>query len=516
MAAETASRRALLRILEGQQRAEAALRVSQETLQLTLDAAQIGYWDLDLITHAATRSLRHDLIFGYTELLENWRYETFLLHVHPEDRERVDLLFQSGVAAKSEWDFECRIFRVDGLQRWIWGHGKIFSNSTGDAVKMLGMVLDITARKQLEEALVDREKEFRSLAESMPQIVWATRADGWNIYFNQQWVDYTGLSLEESHGQGWNKPFHPDDLKRAWDAWQNAVHNRGSYAMECRLRRVDGIYRWWLIRGVPALDEGGNIVKWFGTCTDIEDIKLNEAKLREKNIELERFTYMISHDLKSPLVTIGTFLNYLEQDLAKSDVDLVAKDMHYIAKAAEKMGRMLTELFEFTRVGRVRQKLVFAQWRDVVDEALGMVAGVIASRNVHVDIDDARVLLHGERERLVQIWQNLLDNAAKFGGDQADLRVHIGVEGQGTATIFFVCDNGIGIDPRYHEKIFLLFERLDTSAPGTGLGLALVKRVVEFYGGTIKVESRGLGFGACFRFTLPKAFENAEAKGDDT
>ena len=131
------------------------------------------------------------------------------------------------------------------------------------------------------EALSTSEKEFRSLAESMPQIVWITRADGWNIYFNQQWVDYTGLTLEESYGHGWNKPFHPDDQQRAWDAWQNAVTNNGTYSLECRLRAADGTYRWWLVRGVPVVNEKGEITKWFGTCTDIEEFKRVEAQLRQ-------------------------------------------------------------------------------------------------------------------------------------------------------------------------------------------------------------------------------------------
>ena len=124
------------------------------------------------------------------------------------------------------------------------------------------------------------ETDFRLLAEAMPQIVWITRADGWNIYFNRQWTEYTGLTLEESYGHGWNKPFHPDDRQRAWDAWQNAVMNNATYSLECRLRRADGSYRWWLIRGVPISDENGKILKWFGTCTDIEDIKQSEEALR--------------------------------------------------------------------------------------------------------------------------------------------------------------------------------------------------------------------------------------------
>jgi len=139
--------------------------------------------------------------------------------------------------------------------------------------------VNITERRQAAIGLRASLEEFRTLAEAMPQIVWITRPGGENVYFNQQWMDYTGLTLEESLGHGWNKPFHPEDRQRAWDAWQHATATRGTYALECRLRRTDGVYRWWLIRGIPHRDASGTILKWFGTFTDIQDLKMIEEAL---------------------------------------------------------------------------------------------------------------------------------------------------------------------------------------------------------------------------------------------
>jgi PAS domain S-box-containing protein len=261
-------------------RAQAALKDSEQRLTLALDSARMGMWDLDLLTDTTVRSLRHDQIFGYSSLVPAWGATIFMTHVVPEDREVAKRAFERAFASDN-FDMECRILWPDKSIHWISAKGRVNRNRKGDPVRMMGTVLDISEQKRAEEALQRSEREFRELAESMPQIVWATTADGLNIYFNQQWVDYTGLTLEESYGEGWITPFHPDDRQRAWDAWQRATRHRDTYSLECRLRRADGVYQWWLIRGVPLLSANGEISKWFGTCTDIEQIKSAEQKLTE-------------------------------------------------------------------------------------------------------------------------------------------------------------------------------------------------------------------------------------------
>jgi PAS domain S-box-containing protein len=234
------------------------------------------------------------------------------------------------------------------------------------------------------------------------------------------------------------------------------------------------------------------------------------ADLEKKTAELERFIYMISHDLKSPLVTISTFLGYLGKDMKSGDTGRVAKDMQYMQRAADKMGQLLSELLEMSRIGRMVNPPVEVTFQELVEEALDVVAGPLAGRGMEVKVSEAEVALYGDRPRLVEIWQNLMENAVKFMGEQPSPRLEAGVEQQDGSLVFFVCDNGLGIDPRYHKKIFGMFEKLDTSSEGTGIGLALAKRIVELYQGKLWVESSGSGQGSCFRFTLPGAVKSEE------
>lgn len=165
-----------------------------------------------------------------------------------------------------------------------------------------------------EKVHLNGENEFLLLAEAMPQVVWITRADGWVSYFNQQWIDYTGLSREESYGHEWNKPFHSEDMPRVWNAWQNALKNNTIYSVESRIRRFDGEYQWWLIRGVPVYDSNGSVSKWFGTCTNINELKKVEEALHKHSLRLENLhkidqIILLAH--KTPEYAIRTTLQGL-------------------------------------------------------------------------------------------------------------------------------------------------------------------------------------------------------------
>ena len=265
----------------------------------------------------------------------------------------------------------------------------------------------------------------------------------------------------------------------------------------------------------PFWGPDGTLLGLVGISRDITERKEKEQQIEAKNAELERFIYTVSHDLKSPLVTITSFLGYLETDIKTADDARIQQDIGYIRTAADKMGQLLTELLELSRVGRVVANPVQVSFQEVVQEALRLVAGHISERGVQVSVAESPVIFCADRSRLVEIWQNLVENAVKYMGDQSEPCVEIGVELQGKDTLFFVRDNGLGIDSRHADKIFGLFEKLDKKSEGTGLGLALVKRIVEINGGNIRVESEGPGHGSCFRFTLPGALQNNQRQEVD-
>lgn len=226
------------------------------------------------------------------------------------------------------------------------------------------------------------------------------------------------------------------------------------------------------------------------------------AELQQKNDEMTRFLYTVSHDLKSPLVTIKTFLGYLRKDLQRQDAQALEQDLTFITEAANRMTLLLEELLELSRIGRHAAPFREVPLQEVLDGALALVAGALAERRVEVITPREPVILFGDPERLVELYQNLLDNAVKFMGNQPSPRIDLGWRADAGKIWLFVRDNGGGIDPVFREKIFDIFEKFHPEIEGVGMGLAIVKRIVETHGGAITVSSPGPGGGATFSFFL--------------
>jgi PAS domain S-box-containing protein len=385
--------------------------------------------------------------------------------------------------------------------------------------------LDISPRILAETALRESEARFRSLFENMAEgvvvheLIYGDDGQAVDYRFvsaNPAFEKHTGLLTADLEGQLASRTFGLNEAPYL-EVYSRVAQTGEPTTFETffpPLQRyfhisVTSPKKDYFVTVFEDITERRQMEERLRTQT----IELSQAvsDLEETNAELERFTYMISHDLKSPLVTISTFLGFLEEDLERSDADLIDKDINYMRTAADKMGQLLNELLEMSRIGRLVNPSVEVSFQEVAQEALQALAGPIAALGVAVQMGQEDVLFSGDRPRLVDIWQNLMENAVKYLGEQPVPRLSIGLERQGEETVFFVCDNGMGIDPRYHEKIFGIFEKLDPKSGGTGIGLAIAKRIVELYRGKIWVESAGLGQGACFRFTLPEAIRRANS-----
>jgi len=230
--------------------------------------------------------------------------------------------------------------------------------------------------------------------------------------------------------------------------------------------------------------------------------KLNQD-LQKEVAELERFTYTVSHDLKSPLVTIKGFLGLLKKDMEENRLDRAENDFGRITGAADKMGALLSELLELSRIGRIVNPPEEINLVNLAQEALELLDGRIHSSNITINVSPDLPIVYGDHIRLREVLENLIDNAAKYMGDQPEPRIEVGKRENGAEIIIYVKDNGMGIEPQYHQKIFGLFEKLNPVSEGTGIGLALIKRIIEVHGGRIWAESEGLKKGSTFCFTLP-------------
>ncbi len=227
-----------------------------------------------------------------------------------------------------------------------------------------------------------------------------------------------------------------------------------------------------------------------------------EIELQQKNAELERYAYTVSHDLKSPIITIKGFTGSLEKDLAKGNYERMAGDLKRVSNAADKMNDLLRDLLELSTIGRVIKAPEPVDMNLLVTDVLAQLAGSLKSHNLTVAVQPDLPTVECDRHRIAEVVQNLLENAINYIGDQAEPKILFGMRVEDGVNIFFVQDNGIGIDEKFHRVIFGLFNKLDANSGGTGIGLALVKRIIEVHGGRVWVESEGAGMGSRFCFTV--------------
>ena len=365
---------------------------------------------------------------------------------------------------------------------------------------------DELERLEVENSLQESESRWRFALEGAGDGVWDWNIQTGEAFYTQRYKEMLGFAENEigNRSEEWSKRIHPEDAPGTMAALQPCFDGKtGSARVEFRMLCKDGSWKWMLGRGmVVSHDSDGKPLRMIGTNTNITERKRAEQELQAKNTEMERFVYTVSHDLKSPLITIQAYAGMIAKNMETGKLERVRGDLKRIEDAACKMTDLLGDLLELSRVGRQMNAPSMIDMNRLIADALTQLAGSLEQNQVVVVAQPDLPAVLGDQKRIAEVVQNLIENAIKYRDDQAAPRIEIGTRQEDKECVYFVSDNGKGIDPCHFERVFGLFNKLDTESAGTGVGLALVKRIIEVHGGRVWVESEGEGKGSRFCFTV--------------
>jgi PAS domain S-box-containing protein len=434
--------------------------------------------------------------------------------------------FVEGSQAMGRW-FEVYAFRLGG----------------NESRRVAILFTDITQQRQAQVALQESEEHFRTFANNIQNLAWMATPEGWIYWYNQRWYAYTGTDLEEMQGWGWGKVHHPDHLDRVVGFVKEAWRKGQTWELTFPLRGADGVYRWFLTRAFAVKDANGQVLRWIGTNTDIDEQKQAQAALVERereaqslaeelaaaneelraaneeiqatneelgvangqltriNADLDNFVYTASHDLKSPILNIEGLLKALERqfDGRLSQPETVGKIYEMLYSSVNRFKSTIGDLTQVARISKEStEDVAYIPVAEVLGEVLLDLQPQLEEAGAQIAVELDRENLQFSRKNLKSILHNLLSNALKYRSPGRQLHVSVASQVQQDYLELVVEDNGLGIDMRQEEKIFALFKRLHTHVEGTGIGLYMVKKMVENAGGKIEVESQ-VGVGSAFK-----------------
>ena len=384
-------------------------------------------------------------------------------------------------------------------------------DAQGTVAGGIGIIRDVTERKRAVDEQAEIEERFRTMADCAPVLLWMAGNDSECYFFNETWLLFTGRSLEAERGVGWAEGVHHEDLHQVLETYMTSFYARREFEMEYRLRRADGEYRWVLDHGAPRYTPDGRFAGYIGSCIDItdrrkaeEDLKTVAGRLLRSNEELQRFAYIASHDLQEPLRTIIGYTQLLARRFPEIHDAEADELIALTVQEGQRMKLLIEDLLRYSRLGGEERRRRIVDCGAVALEVLASLRSAIDESGAEVTVEPLPAVM-GDPSQITHLFQNLLSNSIKFRGDRVP-RIDIAASRGTDECTFTFRDNGIGFDMRYLDRIFVIFQRLHhkDEFPGTGMGLAICKKIVELHGGRIWAESVP-GDGATFFFTLPAA-----------
>lgn len=495
--------------IDERKRRELALEESQTTLTLAMEASRLGTYWTDYKANTVTLSDRACDLLGFDRKAQP-TIDEFRSRYHPDDVEMLTEIRLTQDTNNPTYQVQARFKGADGVYRWVEARGRYRYNEAGELIQLMAVILDIDDQKRMEEAVRVSEEQFRVMADQSPVMIYVVDKGFQTTYVNPQWCEFTGLPAEECFGRKWERLIHPDDLPPLLAP--EAYSTQEPFRREYRLRRHDGQYRWCVSLAAPRISGDGEFMGRVGTVYDIHEARVAQEELEQRvqarteeliaaNKEMEGFTYTVAHDLRTPLRAITSNSRILLEDYLEElpgDAQLM---LHRQADAATRMGMLIDDLLQYSRIGRGDLQRVPCDLGHIADAAL---QEAVADEEVELEFAKHGDLSATCDPRLMQmVLANLFSNAIKFRSSERPLAISLSAEMHDGEKRFIVADNGIGFDQQYVGKIFLPFERLvrNDDYPGTGIGLANVARIIRRHEGRVWAEG-AVGEGAQFGFTL--------------
>lgn len=492
-----------------QRKAEEALQRTEERLRLIIDSLPtlISYVDSDGIYRLNNRA--------YEDWFRQSRREVTGRHMRDVLGDPAWSVIRDKVESALSGDtvhFEAEVDYKDAGKRWI-DATYVPHFDSGRVVGLFVLVNDITDRKKAEEVVRQSEALFRNLADNAPAMLWVTDPTGYCNYLSALWYEYTGRTSGEDVGDGWLQAIHPDDLTETKRIFKNANEGHRSFCIDYRVRRYDGEYRWAVDAGLPRFENG--IFQCFVGCVfDVHERKLAEdantrlvAELRDADQRKDEFLATLAHELRNPLAPIRNSLQILKMPQVDAATSQLTRDM--IERQVHHLVRLVDDLLDVSRVmrGKIELRREPVEIGAVVARAVEMIQPLVENRHhvLEISVPDESLLIDGDPVRLAQIVANLLANAAKY--TEPSGYIWLSAERSGDEVVLRVRDNGIGISPEMLPRVFDLFVQADHATTkaqgGLGIGLTLVKNLVQLHGGTVVARSLGFGKGSEFVVRLP-------------